>query len=755
MLFIYFIIKGQIGYMPELSELENPIDRYASTIYGSDGSTLGNYAYSKDNRTYVGYDQLSPDLVNALIATEDERYHSHSGIDFRSLFRTLIKTGILQQRNSGGGSTITQQLAKQLYSPQAGNLLERAMQKPIEWVIAVELERMYTKEEILSMYLNKFDFLYNAVGIKSAAKAYFDTTPAELTLPQAATLVGMCKNPSYFNPVRRPEQTTGRRNVVLDQMGRLGYITTEMMVKAKAEPMKLDFQRIDHKDGLAPYFREFLRKIMSANEPDRKNYREWQRDLYTDDSLAWETNPLYGWCNKNVKADGSKYDLYTDGLRIYTAINPTMQQYAEEEMANHMGNVIQPTFQRLKGQRPTAPYPSDMSKEMVDDILTRSMRITDRYRTLTKQGLDEAAIRKNFDEPVEMKVFSWGSGEKDTVMTPWDSIRYHKMFLRSGFMSMEANTGHVKAYVGGIDFRFFQYDMVTRGRRQIGSTVKPFLYALAMEEGYSPCDMVPCTQQVIGSWAPRGGVCGGHVTLRQGLATSNNQVSAFLIKNLSVTTFADLLHTFGLGATIDAQPPLCLGTCDASVGEMVAAYTSFVNKGVRLSPVFVTRILDSNGNIISTFTPNASEVMSEEVSYKMIDVMQSVINEGTGRRMRRLGVTAPMGGKTGTTQNQSDGWFVCYTPELIQGCWVGGEERSIHFDQLSQGQGASMALPIVANYLRRVYEDNTLPYSQETEFDISEEFNPCYVSPQPAQVWIDQDGDYSSSSEESDELIEW
>ena len=728
------IANGSIGYMPPVEQLENPIDKYASQIISADGKTLGSYAHSQDNRIYVTYQDLSLDLVKALIATEDVRFASHSGIDAQGLFRAVVKRGILMQKSGGGGSTITQQLAKLLFSPNAENMMERLFQKPIEWVIAVQLERYYTKEEIINMYLNKFDFLYNAVGIQSAARVYFNKTPKTLKIEEAATLVGMCKNPSYFNPVRRNERTKGRRNVVLDQMQKAGFITAAECDSLKALPLVLHFNRVDHKDGLAPYFREYLRLTLTAKKPQRKNYASWQGQKFKEDSIAWETNPLYGWCNKNKKADGEYYNVYTDGLKIYTTIDSRMQKYAEDAVREHLSESLQPTFFKEKKGRDYAPFSKDLSLGQVDTILMRAMHQTDRYRAMKKSGMKEAEIRKEFQTPIDMRVFSW-NGPIDTLMSPWDSIRYHKSFLRAAFMSMDPRTGQVKAYVGGIDYNDFQYDMINGGRRQIGSTMKPFLYSLAMIEGISPCDQMLHVQQQLRDengrlWVPRNASAkriGEMVTIQWGLQNSDNWVTAYLMSKLSPYTFVRLLHSFGLKNEIDPVISVCLGTPDVSVGEMVGAYTVFANKGIRVEPLYVTRIEDAYGNTIANFTPQMSEVLTEDASYKMLHMLKSVIDGGTGGRIRfRYGIKAPMGGKTGTTQNNSDGWFMGFTPSLVSGCWVGGEDRSIHFDRLAEGQGASMALPIYGLYMQKVYADKTLGYSQEEDFDIPEIYaNPC------------------------------
>lgn len=728
------IANGSIGYMPPVEQLENPIDKYASQVISADGKTLGAYAHSQDNRIYVKYEDLSADLVKALIATEDIRFAEHSGIDLQGLVRAIIKRGILMQKSSGGGSTITQQLAKQLFSPQAGNTMERLFQKPIEWVIAVRLERYYTKEEIINMYLNKFDFLYNAVGIQSASRVYFGKTPKTLSIEEAATLVGMCKNPSYFNPVRHNERTRGRRNTVLDQMAKAGYISAAECDSLKNLPLVVRFTRMDHKEGLAPYFREYLRLTLTAKKPVRSDYASWQAQKFREDSAAWATDPLYGWCNKNKKADGDFYNLYTDGLKIYTTIDSRMQQYAEEAVREHLSKNLQPAFTREKKGRSYAPFSEDLRQGQVDTMLMRAMFQTDRYRAMKKSGMSEAEMRKVFDQPIDMRVFSW-NGPIDTIMSPMDSIRYHKGFLRAAFMSMEAKTGQVKAYVGGIDYNDFQYDMINGGRRQIGSTMKPFLYSLAMIEGFSPCDrMLHVQQQLMDEngrlWIPRNSSAkriGEMVTIQWGLQNSDNWVTAYLMSQLSPYTFVRLLHSFGLKNEIDPVISVCLGTPDVSVGEMVGAYTVFSNRGIRVEPLYVTRIEDAYGNTIANFTPQMREVLTEDASYKMLHMLKSVIDGGTGGRIRfRYNIKAEMGGKTGTTQNNSDGWFMGFTPSLVSGCWVGGEDRSIHFDRLAEGQGASMALPIYALYMQKVYADKTLGYSEEESFEIPEKFaNPC------------------------------
>lgn len=729
----YAIWKGWIGYMPNLQQLENPVNKYASQALSSDGKLLGTWSYSRANRIFVDYENLSPWLVKALVATEDVRFYEHSGIDYRALARAIVKRVIMGQENAGGGSTITQQLAKQLYSDVAQSTMERALQKPIEWVIAVRLERYYTKEEIITMYLNYFDFLHNAVGIKTAAKTYFNKDPNNLSVCEAATLIGMCKNPSYFNPVRKPERCRDRRNVVLDQMVKAGYLTEAEARTYKEEPLKLRFHRVDHKEGIATYFRERLRTMLMAKKPNRSNYASWQGQKFYEDSLAWETDPLYGWCNKNKKKDGTPYNLYTDGLKIYTTIDSRMQKYAEDAVLKHVAGYLQPIFDKEKRNQPTRPFSNQLTQKEVNEIMERSMRQSERYIMMKKYGATESEIKKAFSTPCEMTVFSY-HGEVDTIMSPMDSIRYYKGFLRAGFMCMEAKTGFVKAYVGGPDYRYFQYDMAGVGRRQVGSTIKPFLYTLAMENGMSPCDLAPNVQQtyiVAGKpWTPRNGSrsrYGEMVTLKWGLAQSNNWISAYLMSRLSPAALVRLIHEFGvLNREIHPSMSLCLGPCEISVSEMVSAYTVFANNGIRTAPLLVTRIEDNEGNVVAEFQPQMNEVISEESAYKMIIMLQGVMNGGTGSRMRfRYNVNADMGGKTGTTNRNSDGWFMAFTPSLVTGCWVGGEDRDIHFNSMTYGQGASSALPISAYFFQSVFKDARLGYSESEKFELPADFDPC------------------------------
>lgn len=743
------ISKGWIGYMPPVEELENPSYKFATEIFSEDEKVLGTWSYSKENRVYTAYKDLSPSIINALIATEDVRFVEHSGIDAKALFRAFVKRGLMFQKNAGGGSTLSQQLAKQLFTENvARNTLQRLFQKPIEWVIAVKLERYYTKEEILSMYLNKFDFLNNAVGIKTAAYTYFGCEPKDLKIEEAATLVGMCKNPSLYNPVRFNERSRGRRNVVLEQMRKAGYITDAECDSLQALPLKLTYNRVDHKEGLATYFREYLRGVMTAPKPVRSDYRGWQMQKFYEDSIAWETNPLYGWCAKNKKKDGTNYNIYTDGLKIYTTINSRMQQYAEDAVKEHLGDYLQPVFFKEKEGSKNAPYARSLPEKRVEELLTKAMKQTERYRLMKEAGASEQQIRKAFDTSEEMTVFSW-KGDKDTIMTPMDSIRYYKSFLRTGFMSMDPANGHVKAYVGGPNYVYFQYDMAMVGRRQVGSTIKPYLYTLAMENGFSPCDQARHVEQTLidengTPWTPRNANdkrYGEMVTLKWGLANSDNWISAYLMGKLNPYDLVRLIHSFGVrNKAIDPVVSLCLGPCEISVGEMVSAYTAFANKGIRVAPLFVTRIEDSDGNVISTFAPQMEEVISASSTYKMLVMLRAVINEGTGGRVRRYGITADMGGKTGTTNDNSDAWFMGFTPSLVSGCWVGGDERDIHFGRMTYGQGAAAALPIWAMYMKKVYDDPTLGYDQQERFKLPEGFDPCAGSETPDGEVIEEGG---------------
>lgn len=734
----YGITKGWVGYMPPVEKLENPNYKFATEVFSEDGEVLGTWSLSKENRVYVGYEDLPTNIVDALIATEDVRFEDHSGIDLKALARAVFKMGVLRQKNAGGGSTISQQLAKQLYSPAVDNKLERVLQKPIEWVIATRLERYYTKDEIITMYLNKFDFLYNAVGVKTAAYTYFGKDPKDLKDEESAMLVGMCKNPAYYNPIRYKDRAISRRNVVLDQMRKAGYLTTAVSDSLKTTDLVLNYHKVDHKEGIATYFREYLRGVLTAKEPVKSNYRGWQMQKFYEDSIAWNNDPLYGWCAKNKKRNGENYNLYTDGLKIYTTINSQMQVYAENAVRDHVGLSLQPQFFKEKKGKKNGPYSSKISQQSVKNILDRSIKQTERYRLMKKDGATDVQIREAFNIPQDMTVFTW-NGEKDTVMTPLDSILYYKHFLRSGFMAMDSRKGHVKAYVGGPNYTYFQYDMAMVGRRQIGSTIKPFLYTLAMENGFTPCDEVRNVQQTLLDengipWSPRNSSrtrIGEMVTLKWGLANSNNWISAYLMSKLNPYALVNLIHNFGV-LNRDIQPTisLALGPCEISVGEMVSSYTAFANNGIRVAPFFVTHITDSDGNVLGQFTPNMQEVISSKSANQMVDMMRAVINEGTGQRVRRYGFKGDAGGKTGTTNENADAWFMGYTPSLVAGVWVGGEDRDIHFDTMRWGQGAAAALPIWVEFMKKVYADKKLGYDIEEKFRLPENYDSCSDEPE-------------------------
>lgn len=726
-LMFFMIAQGWLGYMPTFEDLENPESLLASEVVSSDGVVLGKYF--KENRSYVSYEEFSPELKNALVATEDVRFYKHSGIDVRGLVR-VVKGILTGDSNSGGGSTISQQLAKMLFPrDNLQNKFQLIFRKFKEWVIAVKLEKSYTKEEILTMYLNKYDFLNLAVGIKSAAAIYFNTTPDSLRIEQAAMLVGMAKNSSLYNPVRRPELTLKRRNVVLFQMEKYGYISKATRDSAAALPLGLDYHKVDFKTGLAPYFREYLRQVLSADKPIRSDYREWQLQKYREDSVEWETNPLYGWVSKNKKTDGTSYNLYRDGIRIITTIDSRMQRYAEDALTYHLKNNLQPSFRKHLRSLRNKPFSNDLSDEDVNGILDHAIKQTERYRLAKLSGKSWEEIRKIFDTPVEMTVFTY-KGDRDTTLTPLDSMRYYFSILRSSFMSMEVKTGHVKAYVGGPDYRHFMYDMVKSGKRQVGSTVKPFLYTLAMQNGMSPCSKVPnVKQQFI---LPDGTIWEAKnssptkfddkmVTLKWGLAHSVNQVSAWVMKQYNPQSVADIMKKMGVYSPIDPVPSMFLGTSDITLYEMVGAYGTFANKGVHTQPIFVTRIEDRHGNTISTFKAEKHDAIDEQTAYLMVDLMQGVVDAGSGGRLRWSpeygGFKGQIAAKTGTTQNHSDGWFIGITPQLVNGAWTGAELRSIHFEDLQSGQGARMSLPIWGYYMRKVYADRTLPYRDGSLFE--------------------------------------
>lgn len=747
-LFIVIMVligRGKMGFMPEFSQLENPQTNLATEIITEDGEILGSYFV--ENRTYVNFEDLAPDLVNALIATEDVRYYRHSGIDMRSLARVAVFSVILGQ-NEGGGSTISQQLAKNLFprdttvrKTSIGRAAHLAMNKFKEWNTGVRLERSYTKNEIISMYLNTVEFGGESiVGIKSAARTFFNTTPDSLTIEQSAVLIGMLKAPTAYNPRINPDRSFHRRNTVIGQMKKYGYLEPDLADSISQLPVRVDYNLASHLSGNANHFRMFLAEFMNENKPqppsENAGILAWER--FRRDSLRWADDPLYGWINKNFKPDGTQYNLYTDGLKIFTTINSKMQQYAEEAVEVQMKGYLQPAFFKEKKGRSNAPF-EDISREEIRQILYRSVRWTDRYKYLTAAGVSWDSILEVFDQPVPMKVFSW-DGPVDTVMSPMDSIRYMKHFLRAGFMAMEPSTGRVKVFVGGHNFRYFQYDHVYQGRRQVGSTIKPFLYLLAMQENYSPCQMIPLVpitfEAIIDekdtTYTPRAPApnrfAGKMVSLKWGLANSHNWVSAWLFKNFNPQNVITLMRKMGVTSYIDPVPSMIYGPSDISLEEMVGAFNTFSNRGIYVSPLYVSRIEDRYGNLISSFVPQEAEAISMETAYLMLTLLKNVVDmtgqyrgdwyAGTARRLRsRYEFTGELAGKTGTTQNQSDGWFIGLAPKLTAAAWVGGEDRSIHFDMLGMGAGGNMALPIYAEFMKRVYADSTLNITQEDEFE--------------------------------------
>ncbi|MEN8116824.1 MAG: transglycosylase domain-containing protein [Bacteroidota bacterium] len=724
-LFFFLMARGMLGFMPSFEELENPKNILASEIYTEDRKVLDKY-FIRENRAFVGYENLPPHLIDALIATEDVRFYNHSGIDLRGLFR-VVKGIVTSDSSSGGGSTISQQLAKMLF-PRDMNLSkpELVLRKFKEWVIAVKLERSYTKEEIILMYLNKYDYLNNAVGIKSAADVYFNIQPDSLQIHQAAMLVGMAKNSSLYNPVRRPELVQQRRNIVLNQMEKYGYISKEVKDSAKQLPLDLEYKKVDYKLGPAPYFREYLRLTLTAKKPERKNYASWQGQKYIEDLAEWENNPLFGWCNKNKKPNGENYNIYTDGLKIYTTIDSRMQKYAVESMEQHLRYDLQPLFDGSMKDMKNPPFANNMSDEDVENLLNREIRKSERYRGMNLAGKNFDEIKQRFNEPAEMTVFSW-EGEIDTLMTPIDSIKWYLRYFRSSFMAMDTETGKVRAYVGGPNYKHFMYDMVKGGKRQVGSTVKPFLYTLAMQNGYTPCTKVPYVSQQFIEWdgsiyEPKDSdvdeeMDGKLVTLKWGLANSKNRISAWVLKQFNPQAVVEVMKRLGVYSPIDPVNSMFLGVSDVTLYEMVGAFNTYANLGVYTKPWFVTRIEDRHGNVIATFLPDRHEAIDEQTAYLMLNLIQSVINEGTGRRLRwhedygRF--TMPIAGKTGTTQNHSDGWFIGVTPKLSGGVWTGADLRSIHFRTISAGQGANMALPIWGYFYKKVLADESLGIKEE------------------------------------------
>jgi penicillin-binding protein 1A len=717
-LIIFFIgvYFGLLGPIPSFRTLENPETNIATEIFSSDGVLMGKYYV--ENRSLCEYNELSPYLVQALMATEDIRFYKHAGVDVRGVLRVFFKTILGGQRSSGGGSTITQQLAKNLFKrPQTPSTFQLISIKLREWMTAIKLERNYTKEEIIAMYLSIVDFGNQSFGIKSAAKTYFNKTPKELTIEESALLVGMLQAPSKYNPIRNPENAKKRRAVVLSQMKKYGFKTAQQFDSLNKLPLlsEKEFQIQDHRAGIAPYFREYLRWLMTASEPRREDFTsEYDYQVAVKE---WEENPLYGWCNKNKKPDGSPYNLYTDGLKIYTTIDSRMQKYAEEAVAEHLGKTLQKQFFNEIKRHPLAPFTGASSKKEVEKLLTLSIKRSDRYLNMKRDGYTDEQIDSAFRTPIRMRVFSW-NGEKDTTMSPLDSIKYYKWFLRAGFMAVDPVTGYIKAYVGGLNYKYFKYDHVTRSKRQVGSTFKPFVYATVIaDRQFTPCSKVPLLPVTIDlgngqTWTPKnsGNVKEGEIVdLRYALALSINWVSAFLIKNTTPEAVIRLARKMGIKSYIPPVYAIALGVPELTLYEMVGAQTTYANRGIYTEPIFVTRIEDRFGNILAEFKPRHQEAMNAETAYLMIELMKGVVEYGTGARIRSVyGIKYPVAGKTGTTDNNSDGWFMGITPGLVAGAWVGGEDMQIHFLSTSLGQGANMALPIWALFMKKVYNNPSL-----------------------------------------------
>ncbi len=729
------ISTGNMGYMPTFEHLENPQNYISSEVISSDNETLGKYYYQ--NRSLIDFEDLSPNIVKALLAIEDIRFENHSGIDFRGLSRVLFKTLLLGQRDAGGGSTITQQLAKNLFNTRSDNIqnidfldgkASLVLIKLKEWVTAIRLERNYTKREILVMYLNTVFYGSQSYGIKAASQTFFNKEPHNLDIEEAALLAGVVNAPTRYNPVNNPKAAKKRRDMVLSQMKKYNFISNKVHDSLVKQPIKLKYRDQKQNQGLAPYFREYVRIQMTRQKPDKTLYYSYKD--YQQDSLAWLNNPLTGWVYKNKKPDGTPYNLYKDGLRIHTTINSSLQTYAEQSMKKHLGEVLQREFFAEKKHRAHAPFSKELKLKQINSILDRAMKQSSRYNKYKKAGMSEDSIQYYFDQPVEMTIFTW-EGEKDTTMSPYDSIKYYKHLLRVGMMAVDPENGHIKVYIGGPDFRYFKYDHVIKSKRQVGSTIKPFFYTLAMEEGYSPCQKAPCVQQTFQvndtTWSPRTTnkkMIGEMVTLRWGLANSDNYISAWLLKQFntsdifSAKPFIQTMQRMGIKSKIFNSPSIILGSPEISLYEMVGAYSTFANKGIHIKPMFVTKIEDKTGTTIQEFQPHKQEAIGEKTAYKMLDLLQSVVNEGTAIGLRsRYQFESQLGGKTGTTQNNSDGWFMGVAPNIVGGVWVGGENRAIHFDHIAQGQGAHMAMPIFAEFLEKVYADSTLSISPNDTFE--------------------------------------
>lgn len=729
-LFVFMLLLVWLfADIPSFKELENPESKLATQVLADDGQILNTFHI--ENRTFVSYDEISPNLVNAAVATEDIRFYNHSGIDFIGLGRVFFKTLILNNSSQGGGSTVTQQLAKTLYPRKDANSripgiyqLRMVWTKLKEWITAVKLERDYTKDEIMGMYLNSVFFGSNAYGIRSAAMTFFGKDPKNLTVEESAMLIGMVNKPTRYNPVINPDKALQRRNFVIGQMQKAGYVTSKQCDSISLIPITLSYQVQDNNAGIAPYFRDMLKRVMYAEKPRRSDYTV--REDFAADSLLWIEDDLYGWIHKNVKPDGSEFDLDKDGLRIYTTINYKMQKYAEEAVEEHLGKNLQKSFRNDLKWKKNKPFSNDVDQATIDRVMEQARHWSDRYRMMRKDGATMEQIEKSFKVPVRMRLFSWDrKGYIDTVMTPNDSIKYYKSILRAGFMAIEPSSGHIKAYVGGPNYRYFKYDNVRQGKRQVGSTIKPFLYTLAMQSGMTPCDKVVDVPQsfIVGddTWTPRSTDkaewIGKTVTLKWGLTHSSNNISAYLMKQFGPSAMADVMREMGISSHLDEVPSLCVGPADLSVYEMVAAYNTFPSRGEYISPLCVTRIEDNQGNVIAEFNNRKRESIGDRTAYLMANLMQGVVNNGTAYRLRgAYGLRGEIAGKTGTTNDNADGWFMGYTPTITAGVWVGCEDRQVHFQTLALGSGSNMALPIWGIWMKKVLADGTLGISESDKF---------------------------------------
>lgn len=724
------LLVGIFARIPSFDELEHPESKLATQVIAEGGEVLATFHI--ENRTYVSYEDLSPNLVNAAVATEDARFYKHSGIDMKGLARVFVKTLALHDSSQGGGSTITQQLAKTLYPRREVKSKFPGWSKVVmvwtklkEWITAVKLERNYTKHEIMDMYLNSIFFGSSAFGVKAAAETFFAKDPADLTVEESATLIGMVNKPTRYNPAVNPERALERRNFVISQMAKNGFITKAERDSIQQIPITLNYVVQDHNAGRAPYFRDMLRRDMNADKPRRSDY-EFE-DEYSADSLRWVNDPIYGWLKKNKKSDGTPYNLDSDGLRIYTTINYKMQQYAEEAVAEHLGKNLQKAFNSELKTKRNKPFANDVDQRTVDIIMNQARRWSDRYRLQKKAGVSEAEILAQFSKPAKMRVFSWDKkGYVDTTMTPDDSIRYYKGILRAGFVAMEPGTGYVKAYVGGPNYRYFKYDNCRQGKRQVGSTVKPFLYTLAMQEGLTPCDQVVCLPQTFvmydgNTWTPRSTDkkedIGRIVTLRWGLAHSSNNISAYLMKELGPEGMVNMMHQMGVTSHVEPVYSICVGAAEVEVYNMVSAYNTFPSGGTYIYPQYVSRIEDADGKVLEEFSTQRREAISFKTSATVVNLMRGVVDSGTGSRLRSVyGLKGPIAGKTGTTNDNSDGWFIGYTPFVTAGVWVGGEDRQVHFNSLALGGGSNMALPIWGIWMTKCLADPSLGFNTEEQF---------------------------------------